>query len=118
MNEGASAGDSRDLDLARALLLHLTKQERSPPESIFVSLSALADLWETSRNDVARAMEFLSLRGFIEGPGRFDSESFLFRKVTGRGHALAQAIGRPRDWKAIKGQYLTLQPPRESPGRR
>ena len=107
MNESAFNGEPRELDLTRALLLHLTQQERSPPESIFVSLSGLGARWETDPDDIARALEFLSVRGFIEGPGRFDRDSFLFRKVTVKGRALARAIGRPRDWKAIKAHYLT-----------
>jgi hypothetical protein len=117
MNEDAFDEASRDLDLMRALLLHLTEQERSPPESIFVSLSALADLWLAGRDDVVRALQALSAHGFIEGPGLYEADSFLFRKITGNGRALAQAIGRPRDWKAIKARYLTSQRLRESAGR-
>jgi hypothetical protein len=105
MNESAEGAEPRDLDLIRGVLLHLSKQERSPPESIFVSLSALSAQWKIGLDDVARALEFLSLHGFIEGPGWFQSDFFLFRKVTAKGRALAQAIGHPRDWTAIKARY-------------
>ena len=106
MDEADFGVESRDLDLTRMLLLHLTRQERSPPEAFFVSLTDLGDLWRTSPDDVARAFAFLSQHGFIEGPGRFDPEFFLFRKVTAKGRALARAIGWPRDWEAIKAHYL------------
>ena len=106
MDEADSGVELSDLDLTRMLLLHLTKQERSPPEPIFISLMELAALWRASPEDVARAFEFLSGHAFVEGPGRFDPDFFLFRRVTAKGRALASAIFRPRDWKAIKAQYL------------
>lgn len=106
MNEGPRGAESHNLDLTRVLLLHLAQQERSPPEAIFVSLSDLSVQWKTSHEDVAGALEFLSLHGFIEGPGWFQSDFFLFRKVTAKGRTLAQVIRRPRDWTAIKAHYL------------
>jgi hypothetical protein len=106
MDESAQRAQPRDLDLIRAVLLHLAKQERSPPEAIFVSLPELGAQWKTGLDDVARALEFLSAHGFIEGPGWFETDFFLFRKVTAKGRALAQAIGRARDWTAIKAHYL------------
>ncbi len=105
MNEGAYVAEARDAELIRVVLLHLGRLERSPPEALFVSLSDLSANENTGREDVARALEFLSLRGLIEGPGWFRGE-FLFRKVTAKGRTLAQAIAHPRDWKAIKAQYL------------
>lgn len=107
MNESAFGAVSDDLDLMRLVLLHLTQQERSPPESIFVSLLELGALWGADPEAVASALEFLCLRNFIEGPGRFDSDNFLFRKVTRKGRMLARAIDHPGDWKAQKAYYLT-----------
>jgi hypothetical protein len=106
MNESAHVVEAHDPELIRVLLLHLGKQERSPPEAIFVSLSDLSARWKTSFEDVARALEFLSRRGLIEGPGWHQGEFFLFRKVTVKGRTLAEAIGHPRDWSAIKARYL------------
>ena len=106
MNENAHGLRPPDLDLVRVVLLHLTKQERSPPEAIFVSLSALSAQWKTSVDGVERALEFLSLHSFIEGPGWYESDFFLFRKLTAKGRTLARAIEHPRDWTAIKAHYL------------
>lgn len=105
MNESAYVAEAQDPELIRTVLLYLTKQERSPPEAIFVSLSELKARGETGGEGVSRALEFLSLRGLIEGPGWFRGD-YLFRKVTAKGRTLAQAIAHPRDWKAIKAQYL------------
>jgi hypothetical protein len=107
MNENAYSVQARDLDLIRIALLHLTKQERSPPEAIFVSVSDLSAQWKTSLDDVERALEYLSLHGFIEGPGWFEADIFLFRKLTAKGRSMARAIGHPRDWTAIKAHYFT-----------
>jgi hypothetical protein len=107
MNESAFGAAPDDLDLTRLVLLHLSLQERSPPEAIFVSLSEFGARWGVSPNSVASALEFLSMRDLIEGPGRFYPDFFLFRKLTRKGRALAQAIDRPRDWKALKDHYLT-----------
>ena len=107
MNESSSGWELSDLDLTRAMLLHLSKRECSPPEPLFVSLSELVGLWRKNGEDIAQALEFLSARGFIEGPGWLDDDVFLFRKVTVKGRTLARAIDSPRDWKAIKTHYLS-----------
>jgi len=107
MNESSSGLEPRGPDLTRTMLLHLSKRECSPPEPLFVSLSELVGLWRTSGEDIAQALEFLSARGFIEGPGWLDDDVFLFRKVTAKGRMLARAIDSARDWKAIKAHYLS-----------
>jgi hypothetical protein len=106
MQENADDAEPPDPELIRLALLHLVKQERSPPEAILVSLSDLGVQWKTGLEDAARALEYLSVRGFIEGPGRYQYDFFLFRKVTAKGRTLAQAIGHLRDWAAIKARYL------------
>lgn len=106
MEDSAHVAESRNAELIRHTLLHLGRLQRSPPEAIFVLASELAAQWNASAEDVGRALEFLHSRGLIEGPGWFDNGVFLFRKATAKGRTLADAIGHPRDWSAIKARYL------------
>lgn len=96
----------QDVELLRAILLFLATAERSPPESIFISLSGLASRFGASVSDIGECLSFLKERAFVEGPGLYDADAYLFRKMTQKGRILVDATRDPRDWEEAKALYL------------
>ena len=96
----------QDVDLLRAILISLEAAERSPPEPIFVAIGELAASLSSTPFEITEHLEFLAQSDFIEGPGFYQEDSFLFRKVTRKGTVLIQAVRDKIDWEKIKSAYL------------
>jgi hypothetical protein len=101
-------GMARDVELMRLLLLELEREQRSPPEAFFVPVEEFARRLDRSNDEIVAALDLLRELAFIEGPGRYRDDSWLFRKLTRRGEQLAAAIGDLRDWLRVKESYTGL----------
>ena len=99
---------ARDVELMRLLLLELEKEQRSPPEPIFVPLADFAELLGRSRAEIAAALDLLAGLDFIEGPGAYHDDAWLFRKLTRRGEQLVAAVRDAREWGRVKEAYGDL----------
>ena len=93
-----------DPDLLRDLLLTLEKLQRSPPESMLVSLGEVSARLNREGDDVEEAFAILSRLALIEGPGRYGA-GWLFRQLTPRGRLMADQVDSTRQWKRIKKAY-------------
>jgi len=94
-----------DADLLRDLLLKLESKQRSPRETIFISLEDFAETLHRSRSEIEAHLEFLSSNDFIDGPGADGDGFWLFRKLTSKGRWLSDNIRDPVDWRNIKIAY-------------
>jgi hypothetical protein len=99
---------ARDVDLMRQLLLQLEKEQRSPPEAIFAPVEQYARLLDASNREVMAALDLLADLDFIEGPGAWRDDAWLFRKLTRRGVQLAAAVRDTREWGKVKDVYGAL----------
>ena len=99
---------ARNVDLMRQLLLHLEQEQRSPPEAIFAPVAQYARLLDASSRDVMAALDLLHDLEFIEGPGAWRDDAWLFRKLTRRGAQLAAAVRDAREWGRVKDVYGAL----------
>ncbi len=102
-----------NFELLRLVLLYLEATQRSPPEPIFIDVSDLAARFDDRAANVRESLLLLEERGFIEGPGPYGANSYIFRKLTRKGRILFDALRDPRDWEAAKTLYL----PEERVGR-
>lgn len=96
---------SRDVEFLRELLLELEAAQRSPPEPVFAPLQDYALQFQKSAREIVSALELLAALDFIEGPGAYRGDAWLFRKLTHRGEWLAAAIREPGDWRRVKEVY-------------
>jgi hypothetical protein len=94
----------RDVDLLRDLMLALEPIERSPPEPVFLELDEMARTLGRSSETIGEHLNHLLVQGFIDGPGVY-FDDWLFRKLTPKGHALADNIRDARHWSDIKRTY-------------
>lgn len=101
---------SRDVDVMRRLLLELEKEQRSPPEPVFIPLDKFSRQLDKSTFEIAEALDLLLSLDFIEGPGAYQ-DAWLFRKLTRRGAQLLDAIRDMRDWAKVKNVYGALLRP-------
>ena len=95
----------QDVDLLRSLLLAAEELQRSPPEPIFLDLAALGRSLSRAPQDIADHLDLLVAEAFIEGPGRYNEDNWLFRKVTPRGHLLIDHIRDAAQWDEVKRAY-------------
>ena len=96
---------ARDVELLRTLLLELEREQRSPPEPIFVPVADFARELGKSRAEIAEALDHLVSLEFIEGPGAYRDDAWLFRRLTRRGVQLAAAVRDAREWLKVKDAY-------------
>jgi hypothetical protein len=96
---------AREVELMRLLLLELEKQQRSPPEAFFVPVDELARRLESTNGEITEGLDRLRELDFIEGPGPYRDDSWLFRKLTRRGEQLAAAVRDAREWRRVKEIY-------------
>ncbi|WP_036284060.1 DUF2513 domain-containing protein [Methylocystis sp. ATCC 49242] len=101
---------SRDVDVLRRLLLELEKEQRSPPEPIFVPLDDFARTLDKSTDEVGEALDLLLGLEFIDGPGAY-KDAWLFRKLTRRGVQLLDAIRDTDEWSKVKDAYNVFLEP-------
>ena len=92
-------------DLLRDLLLKLESKQRSPRETIFISLEDFAETLHRSRSEIETHFKFLSSHDYIDGPGADGDGFWLFRKLTSKGRWLSDNIRDPVDWRNIKITY-------------
>ncbi len=97
---------NHDFELVRLILLYLDAVERSPPEPIFVDLVDLSTRFNDSALNVLEGLSLLHERGFIQGPGAYDADRYIFRKLTAKGKILVAALRNPKDWQEAKALYL------------
>lgn len=102
---------SRDVEFLRGLLLELELAQRSPPEPIFTPIGDYAGRFGKSAREIVEALELLAELDFIEGPGAYRGDAWLFRKLTHRGAWLADAIKDPHFWRRAKETYGALLEP-------
>ncbi len=97
---------SHDFELVRVVLLSLHAAERSPPEPIFIDIPGLATRFNGSESNIVDSLLLLQESEFIEGPGFYDADHYIFRKLTRKGKVLVAALRDPKDWEAAKTLYL------------
>lgn len=95
---------SRDVEVLRRLLLEVEREQRSPPEPIFLPVTDFARALDLPAAEILAALDQLLRLDFIEGPGSYRG-AWLFRKLTRRGVQLADAIRDPREWRNVKQAY-------------
>jgi hypothetical protein len=95
-----------NVELLRFLLLYLASAERSPPEPIFIAAPDLAAQFNIFPHNIMEGLSFLLERGFIEGPGPYDPDHYIFRKLSKKGQLLVAALRDPKDWENAKALYL------------
>ncbi len=85
-------------------MLALEPVERSPPEPVFLEMNEMAQALGQSRETIGAHLDLLLEQGFIDGPGVY-YDAWLFRKLTPKGHALADNIRDAQRWIEIKRTY-------------
>jgi hypothetical protein len=96
---------NQDVDLLRSLLLAVEELQRSPPEPVFLGLAELGRSLSHPPQDIADHLDLLVAEEFIEGPGSYDHDNWLFRKVTPRGQMLIDRIRDAGQWDEVKRAY-------------
>jgi hypothetical protein len=99
---------SHDFELVRLVLLHLEAAERSPPEPIFIDIAGLSSRFSALAERISESLALLQERGFIEGPGPYGVERYIFRKLTKKGKILVAALRDRKDWEEAKALYLPM----------
>lgn len=95
-----------DADLMRALLLDLREQQLSPPEGFFLQLDDIAARLSRERSEIVDALESLLALDFIDAPGAWREDGWIFRKLTRKGERLLDLIEDEGDWRNVKSAYL------------
>ncbi len=103
---GACSAMNRDFELVRLVLLDLEVVERSPPEPIFIDVLDVSSRFNAEAANVMESLSLLKERGFIDGPGVYDTQRYIFRKLTKKGRILVAALRDRKDWEAAKAVYL------------
>jgi hypothetical protein len=98
----------RDVDLMRLLLLDLEERQLSPPEAFLLPLEEIASRFERTIAEIVAALEELREADFIDAPGAFREDAWIFRKLTRRGAQLADMIADLREWDKVKNAYVGL----------
>ncbi|MBL1257649.1 DUF2513 domain-containing protein [Methylocystis sp. Sn-Cys] len=99
---------ARDVDLMRLLLLDLEGRQLSPPEAFVLPLEEIARRLDRTRGEVVDALEMLREAEFIDAPGAFRDDAWIFRKLTRRGVELANLVADARQWDKVKNAYVDL----------
>jgi DNA-binding MarR family transcriptional regulator len=100
------ASMERDPELVRSILLFLCSVQRSPPESIFIGLGDLAARLDVAADRVSEELALLAEKDFIEGPGPYGADQYLFRKLTAKGRTFIALLSNAGDWRRAKALYL------------
>lgn len=96
-----------DVELLRLILIFLAAAERSPPEPIFVEIDGMAAQSGYPAADVLDALSLMREKDFIEGPGAYGADQYIFRRLTRKGRTLCEAVRDPKDWARAKALYLS-----------
>lgn len=95
----------RDVDLMRLLLVELRQLQRSPPEAFLLPLEEMARRLGRARPEIVAALDLLAALAFIEAPGAYGDNAWIFRKLTRRGETLLDAIADAGAWREVKQAY-------------
>ena len=101
-----------DPELIRAILIFLSSAERSPPEPIFIGFRDLAVGLDATVERISEEFALLEDKTFIEGPGLYGEDQYLFRKLTTKGKAFIALLGDAKEWRRAKALYLPGRAPR------
>lgn len=99
---------ARDVELMRLLLLELDRLQRSPPEGFVLPMDEICLRLSSTRADILAALDLLRALDFIEAPGAYLDDAWIFRKLTRRGEELAAHIADAQDWARVKAIYGDL----------
>ena len=94
-----------DVELIRDLLLALDERQVSPRMTVVIALDEAArDLGRTPEA-VARGLDLLLERAYIDGPGQTEPGFWLFRKLTRKGTSFVREARAPAAWARLKRHY-------------
>jgi hypothetical protein len=99
---------ARDVDLMRLLVLDLKERQLSPPEAFLLPLEEIARRVDHTRAEVVEALELLREADFIDAPGAYRDDAWIFRKLTPRGAQLAKLVADAREWDKVRNAYVDL----------
>ena len=101
--------DSDFLDLHKRILGRAGGSWHAPPpEAFLLPLEDMALALGRTRAEVTGALELLLELAFIDAPGAYHGDAWIFRKLTRRGVELAERVRDPREWEKVKEAYGDL----------